>query len=153
MSLGRSSTVFMLDTSQAWAATLAASTAFRSLRFQKVKGTIVDFNELEHALDNLPGLGTWQIELRKAHDNPLDLDELILHVARNGTAASDDALAGQMRSVLRAHFEITPNRIVFHSPDEIRTLQKVGVALKEQRIVDHRPSAAAPAPVQPEARP
>lgn len=127
---------------------------FRSLRFQKVKGTIVDFNELEHALDNLPGLGTWQIELRKAHDDPLDLDELILHAARNGTTASDDTLAAQMRSVLHAHFEITPNRIIFHSPDEIRTLQKVGVALKEQRVVDHRPSAAAPAaPARPEARP
>jgi phenylacetate-CoA ligase len=123
---------------------------FRSLRFQKVKGTIVDFNELEHALDNLPGLGTWQIELRKAHDDPLDLDELILHVARNGATASDDALAGQMRSVLHAHFEITPNRIVFHSPEEIRALQKVGVALKEQRVVDHRLPAATPAPARPE---
>lgn len=126
---------------------------FRSLRFQKVKGTIIDFNELEHALDNLPDLGTWQIELRKAHDDPLDLDELVLHVARNGTTASDDALAARMRTVLHSHFEITPNRIVFHSPEEIRTLQKVGVALKEQRVVDHRPSAAAPTPAQPETRP
>jgi len=115
---------------------------FRALRFQKVKGTIVDFNELEHALDNLPGLGTWQIELRKAHDDPLDLDELILHVSRNGAAAPDAALADQMRNVLHAHFEITPNRIVFHSAGEMRALQQVGVALKEQRLADHRPPAA-----------
>jgi hypothetical protein len=54
---------------------------FRALRFQKIKGTIVDFNELEHALDDVPGLGAWQIELRKAHDDPLDLDEIVLHVA------------------------------------------------------------------------
>jgi phenylacetate-coenzyme A ligase PaaK-like adenylate-forming protein len=141
---------------------IARVSDFRSLRFQKVKGTIVDFNELEHALDNLSGLGTWQIELRKAHDDPLDLDELILHVSRNGAPISDAALTDQMRNLLQAHFEITPNRILFHTPEEIRTLQKVGVALKEQKIADHRPQSAASSdnrgitastPAQPEARP
>lgn len=116
---------------------------FRSMRFQKVKGTILDFNELEHALDDLPHLGAWQIELRKAHDDPLDLDELILHLARNGTGA-DPALEHQVRETLHARFEVTPNRIVFHSPEELRELQKVGVALKEQKVADNRPGATVP---------
>jgi len=114
---------------------------FRALRFQKIKGTIVDFNELEHALDNLTGIGTWQIELRKAHDDPLDLDELILHVSRNGGGFSDTTLTHEMRHLLHAQFEITPNRILFHSSEEIRALQKVGVALKEQKIADNRPTS------------
>jgi phenylacetate-coenzyme A ligase PaaK-like adenylate-forming protein len=109
----------------------------RSLRFQKVKGTIVDFNELERALDNIPGLGAWQIELRKAHDDPLDLDEINLHVARAGDTP-EAGLEVAMRAALHAQFEITPNKILFHSAEELRALQKVGIALKEQKVVDHR---------------
>lgn len=116
---------------------------FRSLQFQKVKGTVVDFNELEHALDNIPGLGTWQIELRKAHDDPFDLDELILHVSRNGANVADDALSAHMHNLLQTHFEISPNRIVFHTAAEIRVLHKFGVALKEQRVVDNRVQSGA----------
>ena len=123
-----------------------------ALRFQKVKGTIVDFNELERALDDLPGLGAWQIELRKAHDDPLDLDELNLHVARTGNASSAD-LERALREKLHAHFEITPNKILFHSAAELRALQKVGVALKEQKVVDRRDEPRREEPVREAVRP
>lgn len=121
---------------------------FRSLRFQKVKGTIIDFNEFEHVLDDVRGVGTWQIELRKAHDDPLDLDEIVLHVSRAGNS-TEAALTSQIGGLLQAHFEIRPNRIVFHTEEEIRDLQKVGVALKEQKVVDHRPAAVPPAQTAP----
>lgn len=111
---------------------------FRALRFQKVKGTIIDFNELEHALDDVRGIGSWQIELRKAHDDPLDLDEIHLHVTRSGDLA-EDVLRTQLSNLLHSHFEVRPNRIEFHSAEKLRELQKVGVALKEQKLVDNRP--------------
>ena len=114
---------------------------FRSLRFQKIKGTIVDFNELEHALDDVRGLGAWQIELRKAHDDPLDLDEIVLHVA-SMDGASEASLEHALRDLLQANFELRPNRIQFHTAEEIRTLHQVGIALKEQKVVDHRPKVA-----------
>src|SRR5690606_22991386 len=50
-------------------------TDIRRLRIGKVKGTLVNFNELENLLDNLEHVGTWQIELRKRNDDPLDVDE------------------------------------------------------------------------------
>ena len=37
-----------------------------------------------------------------------------------------------------------PNRIVFHTGDEMKELHQVGIALKEQKVVDHRPKAEAP---------
>ena len=118
---------------------------FRAMRFQKVKGTIVDFNELEHALDDVNGLGAWQIELRKAHDDPLDLDEIVLHVARmDGMVAA--TLDRTLRDLLQANFELRPNRIQFHTSDEMRVLHQVGVALKEQKVVDHRPKTGVPTP-------
>ncbi len=114
-----------------------------SLRFQKIKGTIVDFNELERALDDLPGLGAWQIELRKAHDDPLALDEINVHVTTTGDASAGH-LDHAIRELLHAHFEVTPNKIVTHTAEEMRALQKVGVALKEQKVVDNRPSGSGP---------
>ena len=38
--------------------------------------------------------------------------------------------------------EIHPNKILFHDAEEMRRLQGVGVQIKEQKIVDHRPRAA-----------
>jgi phenylacetate-coenzyme A ligase PaaK-like adenylate-forming protein len=115
---------------------------FRALRFQKIKGTIVDFNELEHALDDVRGLGAWQIELRKAHDDPLDLDEIVLHVAPMDGVA-EKPLEQTLRDLLQANFELRPNRILFHTTNEIRVLHQVGVALKEQKVVDNRPKTPA----------
>jgi phenylacetate-CoA ligase len=117
---------------------------FRAMRFQKVKGTIVDFNELEHALDDVPGLGAWQIELRKANDDPLDLDEIVLHVTSMDGVA-DAALEHALRDLLHGNFELRPNRIQFHTAQEIRALHQVGVALKEQKIADNRPKPSGPA--------
>lgn len=113
-----------------------------ALRFQKIKGTIVDFNELERALDDLPGLGAWQIELRKAHDDPLALDELNVHITTTGDASAGH-LDHAIRELLHAHFEVSPNTIVTHTAEEMRALQKVGVALKEQKVVDNRPKSEA----------
>ncbi|HUR58766.1 MAG TPA: AMP-binding protein, partial [Opitutaceae bacterium] len=115
----------------------------RAMRFQKVKGTIVDFNELEHALDDARGVGAWQVEMRKAHDDPLDLDEIVLHVAKMD-GVQEATLERSLRELLQADFELRPNRVEFHTADEIKVLHKVGIALKEQKVIDNRPKAAAP---------
>jgi phenylacetate-CoA ligase len=80
------------------------------------------------------------VELRKVNDDPLELDELILHVQKlNG--ADEAQLIRDLNDRCVSHLEIHPNRIVFHDTDEIRELQGVGHLIKEQRLVDHRPSA------------
>lgn len=122
---------------------------FRAMRFQKIKGTIMDFNELEHALDDARGIGSWQIELRKANDDPLELDEIHLHVTRTGES-SEAEIEEHLATMLHSNFEVSPNKIIFHSPEQMRELQKVGVALKEQRVMDNRPpsvESSRPVPV------
>jgi len=112
----------------------------KQMDFDKIKGTLVDFNQLEHVLDNAPHIGAWQVELRKINNDPLELDELILHVQKlNGT--DEDQLGRELRERCVTHLEIHPNRILFHSADEIRRLQGVGILLKEEKLVDHRPKA------------
>jgi phenylacetate-coenzyme A ligase PaaK-like adenylate-forming protein len=110
----------------------------KQMDFDKIKGTLVDFNELGHVLDDAPHIGAWQVELRKINDDPLELDELILHVQKlNGT--DEEQLSRELSERCVTHLEIHPNRILFHNADEIRRLQGVGILLKEEKLVDHRP--------------
>ena len=119
---------------------IGRSSEVKEMKLDKLKGTLVDFNQLEHVLDDADQIGAWQLELRKKHDDPLELDELILHVQKlNG--GDDGKLINELNNRFLAKTEIQPNRIVFHDADEMSRLQGVGVQLKELKVVDHRPSA------------
>ena len=111
------------------------------MRLDKIKGTLVDFNQLEHVLDDAEHVGAWQLELRKRNDDPLEVDELILHVHKTDSVRADK-LIRDLNDRFVAKTEIHPNRIVFHDADEMRELQGVGVQLKEQKIVDNRKGQA-----------
>jgi phenylacetate-CoA ligase len=128
---------------------LSRRSEVKEMNFDKIKGTLVDFNELEHVLDDAQHIGAWQVELRKVQDDPLELDEVILHVQKiNGT---DEALVRrQLNERCSERLEIRPNRVLFHSAEEMQRLQGVGTLLKEQKLVDHRPTAK---PVAPEPMP
>ena len=110
----------------------------REMHIDKIKGTLVDFNELEHVLDDMHGLGAWQIEIRKRHDDPLDVDEMVLHVSLSN-GGDESQLEHELSARVLERVEIRPNRIIFHKPSEIRRLQGVGEMLKEQRVIDKRP--------------
>jgi hypothetical protein len=122
------------------------------MRVDKIKGTLVDFNELEHLLDDCAHVGAWQIELRKRNDDPLELDELVLHVAKHN-GISETQLARELSERFATRAEVHPNRIIFHSPEGMRVLQGIGSELKERKLVDHRPSAVSGADVPPAIQP
>ncbi len=112
----------------------------REMNLDKIKGTLVDFNELDHVLDGAKDIGSWQVELRKINDDPLELDEVILHVQKiNGTDESQ--IIRELKNRCIAHLEIQPNQILFHTAEEMQRLQGLGTLLKEQKLVDHRPLA------------
>ena len=117
----------------------------KELRFDKIKGTLVDFNELEHLLDDAEHVGAWQVELRKVHDDPLELDELILHIEKIGSK-DKETVSRQLANLVAAHTEIRPNQVLFHSRRHMRRRQGVGEELKEKRLVDHRPNGSQPPP-------
>ena len=51
-----------------------------------------------------------------------------------------DELADEIRRRLRDKTELSPNSITFHSWEEMRVLQGVGKELKEQKLIDNRPT-------------
>ena len=117
---------------------ISRSSEVKAMQLDKIKGTLVDFNQLEHVLDDASNVGAWQLELRKHNDDPLDVDELILHVQKV-TDVSEERLCRELNNRFVERTEVRPNRIVFHNVDEMRQLLGVGVQLKEQKIVDNRP--------------
>jgi phenylacetate-CoA ligase len=110
---------------------------FREMQLDKVKGTLVDFNELEHVLDDMPHVGSWQIELCKVNDDPMEVDELVLHVCL-ADGGEESSISKEIKRALFARAELHPNRIEFHTDAEMRQLQGVGEKLKEQKVVDRR---------------
>lgn len=114
----------------------------RELQFDKIKGTLVNFNILEHLLDDMKGVAAWQVELRKLHDDPHEVDELLLHVA-----PEEGMNTGELEHRLGRRFaevtEIRPNEIQFHDVAELRDRLGVGRLLKEAKILDSRPKDAA----------
>jgi len=126
---------------------ISRSSEFKSMQLDKIKGTLVDFNQLEHVLDDAPNVSSWQLEIRKCNNDPMELDELILHVHKL-PEASEDRVIRELNNRCAERIEVRPNRIVFHDAEAMRDLLGVGRLLKEQKVVDHRPkpsSASAPA--------
>jgi len=124
---------------------ISRASEIREMHLDKLKGTLVDFNQLEHVLDGAPHIGAWQLELRKVNNDPFNLDEIVLHVQKTDEAA-DLQLVRDLHDRFYSQTEIHPNQIYFHTAAEMRKLQGVGVQIKEQRIVDHRPPADSHAP-------
>ncbi len=108
------------------------------LQIGKLKGTLVNFNDLENILDDIDGIGVWQIEIRKVNDDPMEPDEIIVHVqAEEGQ--NNDQLSKTISRQFQSDAEIRPNRIEFHDTKTLKKMQGVGVSIKEDKIVDHRP--------------
>jgi phenylacetate-coenzyme A ligase PaaK-like adenylate-forming protein len=120
---------------------ISRASEIKTMRFDKIKGTLVDFNVLEHVLDDSQHLASWQLELRKHNDDPMELDELVLHVQKSDSV-EDAKFARELRRCFTDRTEIQPNRIVFHDGEEMSQLLGVGAQLKEDKIVDHRPGTA-----------
>jgi phenylacetate-CoA ligase len=121
---------------------ISRSSEIREMNLDKIKGTLVDFNELEHVLDDDPHVGAWQVELRKLNDDPLELDEIILHVQK--TNGADEAqISRELSERCHQYIDIRPNRILFHDAEEMQKLQGVGTLIKEKKLADNRPKAEA----------
>ncbi|HUJ09893.1 MAG TPA: AMP-binding protein [Verrucomicrobiae bacterium] len=110
----------------------------KELNISKLKGTLVNFDTLQQILDDSTEIGEWQLEIRKAHDDPHDVDELILHLAlANG--AEPEHLKESIRKRFQTDAEITPNHIEVHSLKDMLKRIKLETSLKEVRVLDARP--------------
>ena len=105
----------------------------------KIKGTLIDMNQLQHIINDMEDVEEWQLEIRKKNDDPYELDELHLYVAaRKGIKDLED-FREEIKKRIYVETEIAPNEIYFISLQKM--LDRIGMEknLKETRIVDKRP--------------
>ncbi len=112
----------------------------KDLQINKLKGTLVNFNDLEHILDDDAQVAEWQLEIRKQNDDPLEVDELVVHLCP--TERTDvEPLKARVAEKFQQTTELRPSRIEIHSFDEMRKRLGLDTALKQIRILDSRPKS------------
>lgn len=117
---------------------LTRESSVKDLQLLKVKGTMVNLEDCAMLLGSMPEVEEWQIELRKKDDDPLEVDELVVHLAvRDG--ADHAAAAERVHELFKSRLEIAPNQVEFLGLEPM--LQKIGMEteMKERRFVDARP--------------
>ena len=121
---------------------ISRSSEVKSMQLDKIKGTLVDFNQLEHVLDDAPtrGPGSWSC----ANATTIPWSWMSSCCTLQSSRKSPRKNCGENSTIVsRERTEVQPNAIVFHDADEIRKLHGVGTQLKEQKIVDNRPGKRA----------
>ena len=117
---------------------LTRESSLKDLQLLKIKGTLVNLEDCAEILSDMSEIDEWQVELVKKDNDPLEVDEVVLHVAlRNG--ADKQPTETKIRESFKGRIEISPNRIEFRSLEGM--LNKIGMEteIKEKRFLDSRP--------------
>ena len=107
------------------------------VKFDKVKGTLVDLNQFYTIMPEFEGVDEWQIILQQGSSY---IDELILNVSpKKGKKFSESDFIATLNNYVKEKMEISPNAINVMTPDEIQRSLGMETQLKEKRIMDYRP--------------
>ena len=119
---------------------LTRESSLTDLQLLKVKGTLVNLEDCAQILADMPEVEEWQIELQKKDNDPLEVDEIVVHLALRGDG-DREATVARIRDAFKGRIEVTPNRVEFLALDEM--LERIGMEreIKERRFVDSRPKA------------
>ncbi len=110
----------------------------KDLQLLKIKGTLINLEDCATLLGGMAEVEEWQIELRKKDDDPMEVDELTVHLALKAGSAQEPA-AARVREMFHARLELTPNHVHFQELESM--LRQIGMEteMKERRFVDCRP--------------
>jgi len=110
----------------------------KDLRLSKIKGSLVNLNNFTSVLSDIKAIDEWQIELCKRHNDPFEVDEVVVYVCpKHG--CDRPRLAEEIKKKIQLFTEVTPNRICFIELDDMVKRLELETANKEKRIIDIRP--------------
>ncbi len=109
----------------------------KEFHLTKIKGELVNLNNLYPILTSIPEIEEWQVEIRKEHDDPYGLDELIIHLATQFGASwktVEQTVAKRLRDEMFVSVTIKQ-----HGLPGLLEMIGMETEVKEKRIVDNRP--------------
>jgi phenylacetate-coenzyme A ligase PaaK-like adenylate-forming protein len=117
---------------------LTRESSVADLQLLKVKGTLVNLEDCAMLLGSMPEIEEWQIELRKKDGDPMEVDEMIVHLAVK-EGSSQEKATRDLRELFKSRLEVSPNHVEFLGLEAM--LRKIGMEteMKEKRFVDARP--------------
>ncbi len=117
---------------------LTRESSLKDLQTLKVKGTLVNLEDCAQLLSDREEVEEWQIELVKKDNDPLEVDEMVIHLALK-SAADEATTTAAIRDSFKGSIEVSPNRIEYYGLDSM--LDRIGMEreMKEKRFVDSRP--------------
>jgi phenylacetate-coenzyme A ligase PaaK-like adenylate-forming protein len=117
---------------------LTRESSLTDLQLLKIKGTLVNLEDCAEILSGMNEVDEWQLELVKKDNDPLEVDQVVIHVALCA-GADEKATEKKICSTFKGSIEISPNRIEFRSLEGM--LSKIGMEteIKEKRFLDSRP--------------
>src|SRR5690606_29066882 len=80
---------------------------------KKVKGTLVNLNDLATVLSDLAEVEEWQVEIRKKDGDPYEVDELVVVVAlKEGRSVDAEEFREYLRRTILMRCEVQPNEVL-----------------------------------------
>lgn len=110
----------------------------KDLMLSKIKGTLVNLNDLNAILEQEREIEEWQVEIRKKNNDPYEVDELLIYLSLTKDADSQ-SLKERLNSQIQLLTEITPNEIFVLSHQEMLERVEMESSHKVKRLVDNRP--------------
>lgn len=111
----------------------------KEFHLTKIKGELVNLNNVFPIMSSIKGLDEWQVELRKHNNDPHDLDEIVIHASAK-SGASFDQVKAEIDKHMHADMQV---RALVEQKTTEQLIQMLGMEteLKEKRILDSRPKA------------
>lgn len=117
---------------------ISRASNIRDLMLSKVKGTLVNLNDIGSALESQKEVEEWQIEIKKKDDDPYEVDELVVYLCLTGRT-EQETLKERLKKELKSVTEVAPNEIIILPHREMLERVEMESAHKAKRFVDKRP--------------
>lgn len=109
----------------------------KEFNLTKIKGELVNFNNVFPIMSAIKGLEEWQLEVRKRNNDPFDLDEIVIH-ASTAPGANFTTVKSDIEKNMHAEMQVAA-QVVEETTDKLTEMLGMETELKEKRIVDSRP--------------
>lgn len=118
---------------------ISRASNIKNLNLSKIKGTLVNLNDVADILEGAKEIDEWQVEIRKKNNDPFEVDEIVIYVSTSHCHDSE-ALKDKLTDDIHVQTEVRPNEIVIVSCKQMLELVQMESSRKIKRFIDRRPN-------------
>ncbi len=111
----------------------------KEFHLTKIKGELVNLNNVFPIMSAIKGLDEWQLEVRKKNNDQFDLDEIVVHASAKNKADFPE-IQKHIQEKMHAEMQVSVKVEEETTETLIQTLG-METELKEKRIIDSRPKS------------